>query len=189
MSIKGTRTEQNLLAAFSGESMARNKYLFFAEKAQQEGHHEIAELFRKMAQNEAIHGKLLLQKLDGLKDTSANLQTAIKGEYSEWNSMYPDFADVAREEGFEEIAELFESIGKIEQNHEFTFMQALVELTKANQMASHSHLAKELKQKRTVEVQGYRCTFCGAMFEEYHDVCSVCQAIGAFEPANYNKNI
>ena len=168
MGVKGTRTEQNLLAAFSGESMARNKYLFYADKAEQEGNTEIASLFRRMAQNEGIHGKLLFQKLYGISDSSTNLQDAINGEYSEWSSMYPDFAQTAREEGFEDIADLFENIGKIEQNHEFTFMQALVDLT--------SNGAAQPQQEEGIEVQGYRCIFCGATYEHRPDVCSVCHA-------------
>lgn len=181
MGVKGTRTEQNLLAAFSGESMARNKYLFYADKAEQEGNTEIANLFRRMAQNEGIHGKLLFQKLYGISDSSTNLQDAINGEYSEWSSMYPDFAKTAREEGFEDIADLFENIGKIEQNHEFTFMQALVDLT--------SNGAAQLQQEEGIEVQGYRCIFCGATYEQRPDVCSVCHAIGSFEPATFRKNV
>ena len=103
MELKGTRTEQNLLAAFSGESMARNKYLFFAEKAKQEGHEEVAELFEKMAQNEGVHGKLLYQRLKGVGSSAANLQEAVMGSTASWSSMYPSFAKIAREEGFEGI--------------------------------------------------------------------------------------
>ena len=117
MELKGSRTEQNLMAAFSGESMARNKYLFFAEKAKQEGNTEVAELFEQMAQNEGIHGKLLYQRLKGVGSSSANLQDAIQGEYGEWSSMYPSFADIAREEGFEAIGTLFDQIAKIEKVH------------------------------------------------------------------------
>ena len=107
MNLKGSRTEQNLQAAFSGESMARNKYLFFADKAHKEGHEDIAELFTGLAQNEGAHGRLLYEKLTGIGTSAENLQTAIKGEYGEWSSMYPDFAKIAREEGFDDIAQLF----------------------------------------------------------------------------------
>ncbi len=197
MDIKGTQTEQNLLSAFAGESIARNNYLFYAEQADKEGHTHVAKLFRKMAQNEGIHGKLLLQKLHGINDTSTNLQNAMKGEYSEWSHMYPSFAETARKEGLDEIADLFENIGKIEQNHEFEFMQAMVEVTKANQAAAKN--AKQAEQPQmpktpehipqTVTVDGYRCIFCGATFEHPEDVCSVCQAIGSFEPVKYQKTI
>ena len=84
MNIKGSQTEKNLLAAFSGESMARNKYLFFAEQARKEGNTEVADLFERMAQNEGIHGKMLFQRLNGVKDSATNLQSAIAGEYIEY---------------------------------------------------------------------------------------------------------
>ena len=87
MELKGSRTEQNLLNAFSGESMARNKYLFFAEKAKQENHPEVAELFEKMAQNEGMHGKLLYHYLKGVGGTAENLREAVDGEYGEWSRM------------------------------------------------------------------------------------------------------
>lgn len=197
MDIKGTQTEQNLLTAFTGESLARNKYVFYAEKADKEGHPHIGKLFRKMAQNEGIHGKLLLQKLHGINDTSTNLQNAMKGEYSEWSNMYPSFAEVAREEGFDEIADLFENIGKIEQNHEFEFMQAAIDVTKANQAAAKNAKSAETSNitekpehiPQTVTVEGYRCIFCGAIFDKPQDVCSVCQAIGSCEPVKYQKTI
>lgn len=100
MDIKGTRTEQNLWNAFSGESMARNKYLFFADKARQEGYAEVAELFERMAQNEGVHGKLMYQRLCGIGSTADNLQEAMTGEYGEWTKLYPGYAQTAREEGW-----------------------------------------------------------------------------------------
>ncbi len=184
MDLKGTKTEQNLLAAFSGESMARNKYLFYAEQAEKEGHPELSDLFQRMAKNEGMHGKLLFQKLSGVKDSASNLQEAIKGEFGEWSSMYPEFAKTAREEGFEDVADLFDNIAKIEQNHELTFMQALVDLTKAGQNAS-----AQPAQKQTVLTEGYRCVFCGAIFDHRPDVCSVCHAIGSFERTQYQKTV
>ena len=125
MELKGSRTEQNLLNAFSGESMARNKYLFFAEKAKQENHPEVAELFEKMAQNEGMHGKLLYHYLKGVGGTAENLREAVDGEYGEWSRMYPEFARIAREEGFEAIGKLFDEITKIERDHEGRFLMAL----------------------------------------------------------------
>ena len=184
MELKGTRTEQNLLAAFSGESMARNKYLFYADKARQEGNEEIAELFESMAKNEGIHGKLLYQRLKGVGNSTENLQDAIQGEYGEWSSMYPEFAAQARQEGFEDIAVLFENIAKIEQDHEMRFMQALLQLQSAG-AAEESHAAAP----KTVTVQGYRCQFCGATFEHRPDVCEVCGAIGSFEETSFKKTV
>ena len=186
MELKGTRTEQNLMAAFSGESMARNKYLFFAEKARQEGNPEVAELFEQMAQNEGIHGKLLYQRLKGVGTSAANLQEAIQGEYSEWSSMYPSFADIAREEGFEAIGTLFDQISKIEKDHEFRFLTALAKLSGSGAKAAAPAAPAPAK---TVTVAGYRCMFCGATFEERPDVCPVCQAIGSFENTTIQKKV
>ena len=165
MELKGTRTEQNLLAAFSGESMARNKYLFFAEKAKQEGHNEVAELFEKMAQNEGVHGKLLYQRLKGVGSSAANLQEAVMGEYGEWSSMYPSFAKIAREEGFEGIGELFDQISQIERDHEHRFLAALAKLNgaaPAAKTAAPAASASAAKTTKTVGVAGHRCMFCGA---------------------------
>lgn len=192
MKLKGTRTEQNLLAAFSGESMARNKYLFFAEKAKQEGHNEVAELFEKMAQNEGVHGKLLYQRLKGVGSSAANLQEAVMGEYGEWSSMYPSFAKIAREEGFEGIGELFDQISQIERDHEHRFLAALAKLNgaaPAAKTAAPAASASAAKTTKTVEVAGYRCMFCGATYEERPDVCGVCEAIGSFEPTTIQKTV
>lgn len=198
MKFKGSRTEQNLLAAFSGESMARNKYLFFADKAKQEGHPEVAELFEKMAQNEGIHGKLLYQHLKGVGTSSANLQEAIQGEYGEWSSMYPSFSQIAREEGFEEIGELFDKIAQIEKDHEFRFLSALAKLngvkTAAPRQAAPASAPASAPisapaEPQMVTVKGYRCMFCGATYEERPDVCGVCQAIGSFEPTTFQKKV
>lgn len=193
MELKGSRTEQNLLAAFSGESMARNKYLFFAEKAKQEGQAEVADLFEKMAQNEGIHGKLLYQRLKGVGSSAANLQEAIQGEYGEWSSMYPSFANIAREEGFEAIGTLFDQIAKIEKDHEFRFLSALSKLhstaPKAAAPAAPAPAPAAPAAPRVTTVAGYRCMFCGATYEERPDVCQVCQAIGSFEPTTIQKKL
>lgn len=187
MELKGSRTEQNLMAAFSGESMARNKYLFFADKARQEGHPEVAELFEQMAQNEGIHGKLLYQKLKGVGSSAANLQEAIQGEYGEWSSMYPSFADIAREEGFEAIGTLFDQISKIEKDHEFRFLGALAKLKAKNKAAAPAPVKPA--ESKMISVAGYRCQFCGATYEKAPDVCHVCQAIGSFEPTTIQKKV
>ena len=191
MELKGTRTEQNLLAAFSGESMARNKYYFYAEKARQEGREDIADLFEKMAQNEGVHGKLLYQRLRGVGSSSENLQDAIQGGYGEWSSMYPSFAQIAREEGFEEIAKLFESISRIEKDHEFRFMAALAQMGTGAAPAQPKAEAPAAAPAtpKMVTVNGYRCIFCGATFDHRPDVCEECQAIGSFEPTTIQKQV
>ena len=195
MELKGSRTEQNLLAAFSGESMARNKYLFFADKARQENHPEVAELFEKMAQNEGTHGKLLYQCLKGVGTSAANLQQAITGEFGEWSSMYPSFAKIAREEGFPVVASLFDEITKIEKDHEYRFMIALAKLHDPNAQAPQTvsapkaAAAESSAKPEVVNVPGYRCMFCGATYEERPDVCRVCQAIGSFEPTTIQKTL
>lgn len=190
MELKGTRTEENLLAAFQGESMARNKYLFFAEKARLENHPEISELFEKLATNEGMHGKLLFQALKGIGSTTENLQAASRGEYGEWSSMYPSFAKIAEEEGFEDIAKLFRSIAKIEQEHEFQFMSALAKMPRSTGSASQpAKPAAPAPKPKTTLATGYRCVFCGAIYEERPDVCDLCHAIGSFEETTYEKTV
>lgn len=164
MELKGSRTEQNLLNAFSGESMARNKYLFFAEKAKQENHPEVAELFEKMAQNEGMHGKLLYHYLKGVGGTAENLREAVDGEYGEWSRMYPEFARIAREEGFEAIGKLFDEITKIERDHEGRFLMALAKLHNPSVDTSKPEAApKNSGGKHMVTVSGYHCMFCAPL--------------------------
>lgn len=191
MNLKGTRTEQNLMTAFSGESMARNKYLFYADKARKEGHEEVAQLFERMAQNEGVHGRLLYQALRGSIPSSAeNLKDAIDGEYGEWSRLYPSFAATAREEGFEVVGQLFDEITRIEKDHERQFLEALATVY-GRAAAAKAEPAPEpsAAQPRTVEADGWRCQFCGAISERHVDVCPVCQAIGAFEPTKYRKTV
>ena len=116
----GTQTEKNLREAFSGESQARNKYTFFASVAKKEGYEQIAALFLKTAENEKEHAKIWFKELhDGaVPSTIDNLRDAAAGENYEWTEMYKEFAEVAREEGFDRIASLFEMVGKIEKEHE-----------------------------------------------------------------------
>ncbi len=190
MDLRGSQTEKNLQEAFSGESMARNKYLFFAEKAKQEDHPEIAGLFERMARNEGVHGKLLYQKFhNGIADSTANLKDAMDGEYREWTSMYPEFAKKAREEGFEDIAVLFENIADIEKTHEHEFLTALAELVKSQKKKSSGEEASVpfKSASKDITINGYRCMFCGATFEKRPDVCNVCGAIGSFENATITK--
>lgn len=117
---KGTKTEQNLMAAFAGESQARNKYTYFASKAKKEGYEQIAAIFQETADNEKEHAKLWFKELNGgeISSTLENLNAAADGENYEWTDMYDEFAKTAREEGFERLAVLFEAVGKIEKEHE-----------------------------------------------------------------------
>ena len=114
----GTKTEQNLRAAFSGESEARNKYTFFASKAKKEGYEQIAALFLKTADNEKEHAKLWFKELNGIGDTAENLLDAAEGENYEWTDMYDGFAKTADEEGFHELAHKFRLVAAIEKHHE-----------------------------------------------------------------------
>ncbi len=124
--LNGTKTQANLLAAFAGESMARNKYTFYAAKAKKEGYEQIAGIFEEIADNERAHAKIWFSKLhDGIADTAANLLDAAEGEYAEWADMYKKFAAEAREEGLDDIAVLFEKVGDIEQEHEQRYRKLL----------------------------------------------------------------
>ncbi len=116
--FKGTKTEQNLKAAFAGESQARNKYTYFAKVARKEGYLYIGKIFEETAENEKQHAKDEFKALNGIGDTKANLNEAMSGEHYETVEMYPAFAKEAKEEGFEEIARLFEQIAKVEKQHE-----------------------------------------------------------------------
>ena len=114
----GTQTEKNLMAAFSGESEARNKYTYFASKAKKEGYEQIAALFLKTAENEKEHAKLWFKELNGIGDTAENLASAAAGENYEWTDMYDGFAKTAEEEGFTELAKKFRLVAAIERHHE-----------------------------------------------------------------------
>ena len=121
----GTQTEKNLWEAFAGESQARNKYTYFASVAKKAGYEQIAELFLKTADNEKEHAKLWFKHLGELGDTAQNLLHAAEGEAYEWTDMYATFAKEAREEGFVEIAALFEAVAKIEKEHEERYLKLL----------------------------------------------------------------
>ena len=114
----GTQTEKNLEAAFAGESMARNKYTYYASKAKKEGYEQIAGLFLKTADNEKEHAKLWFKELNGIGDTAENLQHAAEGENYEWTDMYEDFAKTADAEGFHALAAKFRMVAAIEKHHE-----------------------------------------------------------------------
>jgi len=130
-SVKGTRTEKNLLAAFAGESQARNRYTYFAGAARKEGYEQISQIFLETAENEKEHAKLFFKFLEGgeaeitagypagvIGDTKANLEASADGELHEWTTIYSDFSNVAKDEGFDEIARTFEQVAKVEKYHE-----------------------------------------------------------------------
>ncbi len=127
MELKGTKTEKNLLDAFAGESMARNKYSYFASKAKKDGFVQIAALFEETAQNEKEHAKMWFKYLEGgkIKDTASNLEAAAEGENYEWTDMYDRMAKEAEEEGFTEIAAKFRMVGAIEKHHEERYRKLL----------------------------------------------------------------
>ena len=120
MELKGSKTESNLMAAFAGESQARNKYTYYASKARKEGYEQIAAIFEETANNEKEHAKLWFKELHNgeVPHTHTNLEDAAAGENYEWTDMYQEFAKVAKEEGFDRLATLFEMVGKIEKEHE-----------------------------------------------------------------------
>lgn len=126
--LKGTQTEQNLLSAFSGESQARNKYTYFAKQAKEDGYIEISQIFEETANNEKEHAKIWFKLLKGIKSTEENLKAAADTELFENSSMYPDFAKTAKDEGFDDIAELFEQVAEIEKMHETRYRKLLSEL-------------------------------------------------------------
>ncbi len=127
MELKGSKTEANLMAAFAGESQARNKYTYYASKAKKDGYEQIARLFTETADNEKEHAKIWFKLLCGgqIGSTEENLKIAAEGENYEWTDMYKDFAKTAKEEGFDHIAYLFEEVGKIEKEHEERFLKLL----------------------------------------------------------------
>ena len=127
MELKGSKTEQNLMTAFAGESQARNKYTYFASKAKKEGYEQIAAIFQETSDNEKEHAKMWFKLLNGgeIGTTAENLNAAADGENYEWTDMYAEFAKIAKEEGFDHIAYLFEEVGKIEKEHEERYLKLL----------------------------------------------------------------
>ena len=130
MEFKGSRTEANLMAAYAGESQARNKYTFYAKKARDEGYVQIAEIFEITAENEKAHAKLWFKILHGdeIPPTLSNLKGAAAGENFEWTDMYSGFAKEAKEEGFDKIAYLFEAVGEIEKEHEERYRKLIADI-------------------------------------------------------------
>ncbi len=177
--LKGTRTEANLQTAFAGESMARNKYSYFASRAKKDGYCQIASIFEETAANEKEHAKLWYKLLHGGKvaDTMTNLRDAAEGENYEWTDMYASFAKTAREEGFDEIATLFEKVGEIEREHEERYRQLLANIEDGKVFARQ-------------EEQVWICTNCGHTHTgtEAPDLCPVCahpQAYFEIKANNY----
>lgn len=188
MNLKGTKTEENLKAALAGESIARNKYSYYAMHAKENGEKEAAELFERLAINEMMHARawyeFLNKKNDSVKD---DVKDAAFGEYTEWHSMYPEFAATAREEGFDDVAAMFDRVAGIECDHEMQFM------TLYSKMVSEKDAPvvqqQEEKAVRTETVHGYRCSFCGAAYEERPDVCQMCKAIGSFQACTFTRQV
>ncbi|MBO5046061.1 MAG: rubrerythrin family protein [Clostridia bacterium] len=178
MELKGSKTFENLMAAFAGESQATNKYAYYASKAKKEGYNQISAIFEETSRNEREHAKLWFKLIaGGIGTTAENLKAAAEGENDEWSSMYPEFARVAREEGFEEIARKFEEVAKVEQEHEKRYLQLL----------------KNVEEGRVFLRDGevyWQCLNCGAIVKasEAPEFCPACahpQAYFQVKPENY----
>ena len=163
--IKGSKTEANLLAAFAGESQARNKYTYYASQAKKEGYEQISAIFLETADNEKEHAKMWFKALNGgsVPKTVENLKDAAAGENYEWTEMYMEFAKTAREEGFNEIADAFEGVAKIEKEHEERYLALL------------KNIEDGLVFKKD-KVVVWKCRNCGHIHvgEEAPEVCPVC---------------
>ncbi len=166
---KGTKTEKNLMDAFSGESQARNKYTYFANIAQREGYDQLSEIFLKTARNEQEHAKLWYEELGNLSDTSVNLMHAAEGEHYEWTEMYAQFAKEAEEEGFTELAEKFRKVAAIEKTHEERYLKL------------KDNVDKEQVFKKEKETM-WECRICGytTISGKAPDRCPVCSYAQSF---------
>ena len=169
--LTGTKTEKNLMAAFAGESQARNKYTYFASVAKKEGYEQIAAIFEETAQNEKEHAKIWFKLLNGGKipTTTENLKAAADGENYEWTDMYDKFAKEAKEEGFDKIAYLFEAVGKIEKEHEERYKKLL------------ENVEGELVFSKDGD-KIWKCRNCGHIVigKQAPEVCPVCEHPKAF---------
>ena len=176
--LKGTKTEKNLMAAFSGESEARNKYTYYASKAKKDGYVQIAKIFEETAANEKEHAKIWFKLLkDGIGATDVNLADAASGENYEWTEMYPTFAKEAREEGFEHIAYLFEQVALIEKEHEERYKKLLANIEGGIVFSRDNDAI-------------WQCSNCGHIVvgKKAPDVCPVCahpQAYFEIKAENY----
>ena len=177
LNLKGSKTEKNLLAAFAGESQARNKYTFFASKAKKEGYEQISSIFLETAGNEKEHAELFFKHLQGgdveimaaypagiIGSTSQNLKAAAEGEKMEWGTLYPNSASIATEEGFSDIADTFRMIAKVEASHERRYLKLLENVTQGKVF------------KKDSEIQ-WKCRNCGYVHSgsEAPDECPVCK--------------
>ncbi|MBR3323485.1 rubrerythrin family protein [Candidatus Saccharibacteria bacterium] len=174
MDFKKSKTYENLKTAFAGESQARVKYQFYASRAKKDGYEQIAEIFNETSDNEKEHAKMWYKLLyDGVGDTKENLKLGIEGEDYEYTQMYKEFAKVAREEGFDEIAEKFEQVGDIEKSHEERYAKLLKNVDDDVVFKS---------DKVTV----WKCRNCGYLFtgDEAPEVCPVCDHPQAFFEIN-----
>ena len=174
---EGTQTAKNLETAFAGESMARNKYTYFASKAKKDGFQQIAALFEETANNEKEHAKLWFKELEGIGDTAANLAAAAQGENYEWTDMYAGFAETAEKEGFPELAAKFRMVAEIEKTHEERYRALLKNVETASVFAKS-------------EVKVWECRNCGHIVvgTEAPELCPVCahpQAYFELHKENY----
>ena len=174
---KGTQTEKNLMAAFSGESEARNKYTYFASVAKKQGFEQISALFLKTADNEKEHAKMWFKELGGLGDTAENLVSAANGENYEWTDMYAGFAKTAQEEGFPELAAKFRLVAQVEKHHEERY-RALLKNVETAQVFQKS------------EVKVWECRNCGHIMVgmKAPEICPTCahpQAYFEIHAENY----
>lgn len=163
MELKGSRTEQNLMTAFAGESQARNKYTYFASVAKKEGYEQISAIFEKTANNEKEHAKMWFKELKGIGNTAENLKAAAEGENYEWTDMYAEFAKVAEEEGFTKLAEKFRGVAAIEKTHEERYLKLL------NNVEMQAVFEKS-------EETMWECRNCGHLVigKKAPEVCPVC---------------
>lgn len=163
-SLKGTKTEANLMEAFAGESMARNKYDYYASKAKKDGYEQIAEFFTETAANEKEHAKIWFKLLhNGIADTETNLVDAANGENFEWTDMYARFAEEAKAEGFDAIAKLFSLVAEVEKSHEERYLKLMANLKNG-----------DVFERKEIVV--WRCRNCGHLHtgEKAPEVCPVC---------------
>lgn len=170
MELKGSKTEQNLMAAFAGESQARNKYTYFSAVAKAAGFEQIAAIFLETAGDEREHAKREFDFLDGVGDTDANLVAAAAGEHYEWTEMYPGFERDAREEGFGDIANFFKEVAEVEEEHEKRY-QALLKNVREGKVFTKDKVVK------------WKCRNCGYIHEGIHapEICPTC----AFKQSYY----
>ncbi|MBE5777112.1 MAG: rubrerythrin family protein [Clostridiales bacterium] len=177
MELKGSKTEKNLQTAFAGESQARNKYTYFASKAKKDGYVQIAQIFEETANNEKEHAKIWFKLLNGIGSTVENLKAAAEGENYEWTDMYATFAKEAKEEGFNDIAFLFEQVAAIEKEHEERYLKLL------------ANVEGELVFSKDGDAV-WQCLNCGHIVvgKKAPEVCPVCahpQAYFAVRAENY----